>query len=528
MSKSLTNIDLQKKQITNVAIHNISNGSIISPVVGQIIYDSDGKIKFWNGSGWETSSVSGLNIIPTTGTLDLATGKTLDVNNTITLNSIDGSVIYFNGGGNVAYKDQTLAQFAQTTSAQLIGIISDETGSGKLVFSNSAVLYNPTIDNIVASGSTANVDLWSEVSTGSISIGTGLTTGAVNIATSGTSATSINIGHAQSTTTFLGNVALPNSGLTKLGQTPLAQGGTGTITFPASAGTLARTADIGDGELTLVIGTPTASGIAFAIGNGSGFTANDFTNTQYDIKVGPALTALAIAMANGASGFIKKLGPDTYAFDSNTYLTVEMDTLESVTTRGNSSSKIISLTNTTPNILGDEGTGALIVAGGVGIAGNVSIGGNLNVDGTITYINSTEVDIGDSKVLLNSLITNASSNADGGIAIKRFNTIGTRKDAEIFYNESVDRWQTTFGDAETTLVTATLANKGVAFLGDNSNTTFVVTHNFNTQDLTVAVRETASPYALVYTDVEFTNSSALTVKFAKAPTTSQYKLTIVG
>ena len=99
MSKFLTNIDLQKNQITNVAIHNISNGSIISPVVGQIIYDSDGKIKFWNGSGWETSSVSGLNIIPTTGTLDLAAGKTLDVNNTITLNSIDGSVIYFNGGG---------------------------------------------------------------------------------------------------------------------------------------------------------------------------------------------------------------------------------------------------------------------------------------------------------------------------------------------------------------------------------------------------------------------------------------------
>ena len=528
MSKFLTNINLQQNQITNVAIHNISNSSIVSPVVGQIIYDADGKIKFWNGSGWETSSVSGLNIIPTTGTLDLAAGKTLDVNNTITLNSIDGSIIYFNSGGNVAYKDQTLAQFAQTTSTQLAGIISDETGSGKLVFSNSAVLYSPTIDNIVASGSAANVDLWSEVSTGSITIGAGLTTGAVNIATSGTSATSINIGHAQSTTTFLGNVSLPNGGLTKLGQTPLVQGGTGAITFPASAGTLARTADIGDGQLTLVVGAPTASGIAFAIGNGSGFTANDFTNTQYDIKVGPALTALAVAMANGSSGFIKKLGPDTYSFDSNTYLTVESDTLESVSTRGNSSSKIISLTNTTPNILGNEGTGALIVAGGAGIAGNVSIGGNLNVDGTITYINSTEVDIGDSKVLLNSLITNASSNADGGISIKRFDTLGARKDAEIFYNESVDRWQTTFGNAEASLITATLANKGIAYLGDGVSTSYAVTHNFNTQDLTVSIRENAAPYSLVYTDVEFTNSTTLVVKFAQAPTASQYKITIIG
>lgn len=37
-------------------------------------------------------------------------------------------------GGGDALTSGTLAQFASTTSAQLAGVISDETGSGVLVF----------------------------------------------------------------------------------------------------------------------------------------------------------------------------------------------------------------------------------------------------------------------------------------------------------------------------------------------------------------------------------------------------------
>lgn len=48
----------------------------------------------------------------------------------------------------------TLAQFAATTSAQLAGVISDETGTGKLVFSNNPVLVAPTLG--AASATTIN------------------------------------------------------------------------------------------------------------------------------------------------------------------------------------------------------------------------------------------------------------------------------------------------------------------------------------------------------------------------------------
>lgn len=47
-----------------------------------------------------------------------------------------------------ALKSGNLSQFASTTSAQLAGVISDETGSGALVFASSPTLTTPTIGTI--------------------------------------------------------------------------------------------------------------------------------------------------------------------------------------------------------------------------------------------------------------------------------------------------------------------------------------------------------------------------------------------
>ncbi len=48
-------------------------------------------------------------------------------------------------GGGDALTSGTLAQFAATTSAQLRGVISDETGTGSLVFANSPTLVSPAL-----------------------------------------------------------------------------------------------------------------------------------------------------------------------------------------------------------------------------------------------------------------------------------------------------------------------------------------------------------------------------------------------
>ena len=44
----------------------------------------------------------------------------------------------------------------------------------------------------------------------------------------------------------------------------------------------------------------------------------------------------------------------------------------------------------------------------------------------------------------------------------------------------------------------------------------------------VQLRETASPYAVVMTDVEMTTTNKITLRFAKAPATNEYTVTIIG
>lgn len=70
--------------------------------------------------------------------------------------------------------------------------------------------------------------------------------------------------------------------------------------------------------------------------------------------------------------------------------------------------------------------------------------------------------------------------------------------------------------------------KYVASIGDNIKNSFVLTHNLNTRDVNVMIRQTASPYAMVMTDVEMTTVDTVTIKFAEAPASSEYTVTIVG
>jgi len=92
---------------------------------------------------------------PATGsTLTIADGKTLTASNTLTFTGTDASSVAFGAGGTVAYTANKLSVFAATTSAELAGVISDETGSGKLVFDTSPTLTTPNIG--VATGTSFN------------------------------------------------------------------------------------------------------------------------------------------------------------------------------------------------------------------------------------------------------------------------------------------------------------------------------------------------------------------------------------
>lgn len=117
-----------------------SSPTLITPTLGIATATSINKVAF---------------TAPATGsTLTIADGKTLTASNTLTFTGTDSSSVAFGAGGTVAYTSNNLSAFSSTTSSQLAGIISDETGSGALVFATSPTLTTPNIG--VATGTSFN------------------------------------------------------------------------------------------------------------------------------------------------------------------------------------------------------------------------------------------------------------------------------------------------------------------------------------------------------------------------------------
>jgi hypothetical protein len=154
----------------------------------------------------------------------------------------------------------------------------------------------------------------------------------------------------------------------------------------------------------------------------------------------------------------------------------------------------------------------------VTVSGNLTVNGNLEVQGSINSISTTEVNIIDNKVVLNSNVTGAPS-ADAGIKVER----GTSSDVEILWNETSDQWQLTNDGSSYHEITRKFKQTL-----STSATSYALTHNLNTQDVVVQIYEVASPYQQVFTDVEHTNANTVTIKFATAPTAGEYRVVVIG
>ncbi len=97
------------------------------------------------GGGGGSSTFLGLTDTPSS-----YTGQALKV---IQVNAGESALefITLSGGGD-ALVANPLSQFASTTSAQLAGVISDETGTGDLVFATSPTLITPNIGSATGTG----------------------------------------------------------------------------------------------------------------------------------------------------------------------------------------------------------------------------------------------------------------------------------------------------------------------------------------------------------------------------------------
>ena len=122
-----------------VTTGTLSTGAVIGGVTMTLGSDADGDI-YYRSSGVLTRLAKGTALQQ----LRINAGATAPEWATIS-----------GGGGGDALVANPLSQFAATTSLQLLGVISDETGTGALVFGTSPVLTTPDINGGTADSLTS-------------------------------------------------------------------------------------------------------------------------------------------------------------------------------------------------------------------------------------------------------------------------------------------------------------------------------------------------------------------------------------
>jgi hypothetical protein len=254
----------------------------------------------------------------------------------------------------------------------------------------------------------------------------------------------------------------------------------------------------------MVTAPNTESGISVTYNDTDGKL--DFDTNDFSITLTGDVTGTGTVTNLGNVSFAATIQPNSVALGTDTtgdYVATIVGTANEVTVSPNS---------------GENAAVTIGLPDDVTITNNLTVGGNLNVTGTINSVNTTQVNIVDNKINLNTDFTGTPV-ADAGIRVER----GDSPDVEILWNETSDNWTLTNNGTNYNAI----ARKFTQVLS-TSATSYAITHNLGTADVLVQISETASPFAKVETDVELTSTSVATIKFAVAPSAGEYKVVVIG
>ena len=541
----VTNIDLNKNELLNARIQNLS-AAPSSPVVGQIYYDTtNNTMYYYNGltspnGPWMPMSGSTEVIQDVVGALiSGGTGLTATYNDpagTLSIKLNDTAVTAGSYGSTTKIPTFTVDQQGRLTAAGEANVatnlsIAGETGTDTvnlltdtLTVTGDSAIDTAVTDNTititaknatasqkgvasfdstdftVTSGAvTVNAERVQDIVGGLVGGGTGITAtyddagNTETIRITNTGVTAGTYGSATKTSTVAVNA---QGQLTSASEQNIAIPSTQITDFQEAVEDVAGAMVTGNTE------------------NGISVTYNDTTGKlNFDVN-DPTITL------NGAisgSATMTNLGDVTITASINpNSVTLGTDTTGDYVQNIQGTANEVTVSPTS-----GEGTTVTIgLPDDVTITNNLNIGGNLNVTGTINSVNTTQVNIVDNKINLNTDFTGTPT-TDAGIRVER----GTSTDVEVLWNETDDRWTLTNNGTNYHAI----ARKYAENLANPSTlTALVVTHNLGSDDVTVQVFETAGSKALVETDIERTSANTVTLRFATAPASGAYRVVITG
>ena len=555
--KFVVSVDLNKNELLNARIQNLSSAPS-SPVVGQIYYDtSNNTMYYYNGLSspngpWMPMSGSTEVIQDVIGSAVLGgTGLTATYNDTAGTTTIDLD--------NTAV---TAGSYGSTTEIPTFTVDAQ----GRLTAAGTANVAT-TLSIAAESGTADTVNLLTDTLT--FAAGEGIDTAVTNntITISGEDATSSNKGIASFNSTdftvttgavtlnaervedIVGNLVLGGTGIDAtytdgagtlsidIDSTVTTNSGTQTLTNKTLGSGTALSSNLNAGTNKITnLGTPTDAADAATKAYVDAVSEGLHVHEAAKVYVGTNIT-IATALEAGdtidgvtlASGMRVLVNGQTTQSENGVYVVsvsgaptraLDFDTPNEVksgdfifVSSGTSYGNTGWVQTLSPATIGTDAISFTQFSG----AGTYLAGAGLNLTGSTFSVDVTPTS-GSASL----------TNTGGAVEVK----VNTADGLEVSGNGLGINNGTGFTFSSGALVFDTANGYGVRKLafsvGDGSATSYTVTHALATRDVTVQIFDNASPYAQVEADVEHTDSNNLTIKFAAAPTSDQYRVVVVG